>query len=300
MIDVTQIPRVRSLSGITAEHWNRMCDLLERACRLRVAEGLVLTEDARGAYLGLDLGRLGGGLQVEEEDGSPIVQNVVRIQFDQNEFAVTQVGTGIARVDGIVQSVVRKNSTGSEFTRRRLNFIEGTNVTLTVADDAGDNEVDVTIATSSGGTTLDRARVTRSSNQTFTSGSSTALSFDTEDIDDGGFYAGGSPTRLTMPATGDYEINGLIWWATPSGTPAAGTYMDMAFRKNGSGNSIAKSNSLLPNGSHSNQLHWVGSLTSGDYVELFVTNGHTGSVDVIGVGASGTGESPLFWIKRLA
>ncbi len=40
--------------------------------------------------------------------------------------------------------VIRKNSTGSEFNRRRLNLIEGTNTTLTVADDAGNNEVDVT------------------------------------------------------------------------------------------------------------------------------------------------------------
>jgi stage V sporulation protein SpoVS len=40
---------------------------------------------------------------------------------------------------------VRKNSGGSDFIRRRLNLIEGTNVTLTVADDAGSEEVDVTI-----------------------------------------------------------------------------------------------------------------------------------------------------------
>jgi hypothetical protein len=36
------------------------------------------------------------------------------------------------------------------FTRRQLNFIEGTNVTLTVADDAGNDEVDITIASSGG------------------------------------------------------------------------------------------------------------------------------------------------------
>ncbi len=35
--------------------------------------------------------------------------------------------------------------------RRRINFIEGGNVTLTVTDDAGNEEVDVTIATSSSG-----------------------------------------------------------------------------------------------------------------------------------------------------
>lgn len=41
---------------------------------------------------------------------------------------------------------VSKNSGATVGTRRRINFIEGTNVTLTVADDAGNEEVDVTIA----------------------------------------------------------------------------------------------------------------------------------------------------------
>jgi len=46
---------------------------------------------------------------------------------------------------------VRKNSAGSVFIRRRINLIEGANVTLTVADDAGNEEVDVTVAASGGG-----------------------------------------------------------------------------------------------------------------------------------------------------
>jgi len=50
------------------------------------------------------------------------------------------------------KSIVRKNSTGSDFKRRRINLIEGSNVTLTVTDDSTDNEVDVTIASSAGGT----------------------------------------------------------------------------------------------------------------------------------------------------
>ena len=49
------------------------------------------------------------------------------------------------------RSIIRKNSTGSEYIRRRINLIEGTNVTLTVADDSTDNEVDVTISSSVGG-----------------------------------------------------------------------------------------------------------------------------------------------------
>ncbi len=46
---------------------------------------------------------------------------------------------------------VRKNSAGSTFSRRRINFIEGSGVTLTVADDSTDEEVDVTITASGGG-----------------------------------------------------------------------------------------------------------------------------------------------------
>jgi len=46
---------------------------------------------------------------------------------------------------------VRKNTGADVGTRRRLNLIEGSNVTLTVADDAGNEEVDVTIASTGGG-----------------------------------------------------------------------------------------------------------------------------------------------------
>lgn len=55
---------------------------------------------------------------------------------------------------GVVQTsikAVRKNSTGSDFRRARINFIEGSNITLTVSDDSTNNEVDVTIAGSAGG-----------------------------------------------------------------------------------------------------------------------------------------------------
>ena len=45
---------------------------------------------------------------------------------------------------------IRKNTGLAVGSRPRLNFIEGSNVTLTVADDATDNEVDITIAAASG------------------------------------------------------------------------------------------------------------------------------------------------------
>jgi len=49
--------------------------------------------------------------------------------------------------------IVRKNSTGTEMNRRRLNFIEGANITITLTDDPDDLETDVMIASSGGGGT---------------------------------------------------------------------------------------------------------------------------------------------------
>jgi len=43
---------------------------------------------------------------------------------------------------------IRKNSAGTVFSRAQVNLIEGSNITLTVADDAANGEIDVTIAAS--------------------------------------------------------------------------------------------------------------------------------------------------------
>lgn len=45
----------------------------------------------------------------------------------------------------------RKNSTGTVYSRPRINIIEGSNITVTMADDSTDNEIDITIAASGGG-----------------------------------------------------------------------------------------------------------------------------------------------------
>lgn len=57
-------------------------------------------------------------------------------------FLITDLLDAIARV------IVRKNSGANVGTRRRLNLIEGTGITITVADDSGGEEVDITIASS--------------------------------------------------------------------------------------------------------------------------------------------------------
>ena len=54
-----------------------------------------------------------------------------------------------------IQSILRKNSAGSDFQRRRINIIEGTNVTVTFSDDPTNNEVDITIASTGGSVATD-------------------------------------------------------------------------------------------------------------------------------------------------
>lgn len=55
-----------------------------------------------------------------------------------------------ATLNNVARTAVRKNSTGSVYDRRRLNFIEGSNVTITVADDGANEEVDITIDAAGG------------------------------------------------------------------------------------------------------------------------------------------------------
>lgn len=77
------------------------------------------------------------------------------------KIRVRQVETGATTGDVYVDNVhvqrlmpnrveARKNSAGDTYNRRRVNFIEGANVTLTLADDASDEEIDLTIAAAGG------------------------------------------------------------------------------------------------------------------------------------------------------
>jgi hypothetical protein len=72
------------------------------------------------------------------------LQTLLNGGLDNSNISASAVLDATARVG------VRKNSAGSVFSRRRINLIEGSGVTLTVADDSGNEEVDVTIASSAG------------------------------------------------------------------------------------------------------------------------------------------------------
>lgn len=53
-------------------------------------------------------------------------------------------------LDATARTSVSKNSAADVGARRTLNFIEGTNITLTIADDAGGEEIDITIDAAAG------------------------------------------------------------------------------------------------------------------------------------------------------
>lgn len=51
-------------------------------------------------------------------------------------------------IDAVAKTTVRRNTGSDVGSRRRLNFIEGTGITLAVADDAANEEVDITVTNS--------------------------------------------------------------------------------------------------------------------------------------------------------
>jgi hypothetical protein len=92
-----------------------------------------------------------------------------------------------AALDAAARVGVRLNSAGSTFSRRRINFIEGTGIDLTVADDSGNEEVDVTIAATGAFPTYHHADVNPAQALT-------------------GSYVDVTGATITLAATGTYLI----------------------------------------------------------------------------------------------
>jgi len=73
---------------------------------------------------------------------SPIIYDADNFTFDFDQTVA---------LDNVARTTVRKNSGTDTGSRRRLNFIEGSNVSITVADDSINEEVDITISSVGGG-----------------------------------------------------------------------------------------------------------------------------------------------------
>jgi hypothetical protein len=117
---------------------------------------------------------------------------------------------------------VRKNTGADVGTRPRLNFIEGANITLTVSDDAGSDEIDITIAsTASGSVDLD-GYLPRDGSKPMTGD----LDMDGYDILNAGeingyrtYAASATDPSSPAPADGDRYFNtSLEMWMTYDGS----------------------------------------------------------------------------------
>lgn len=60
--------------------------------------------------------------------------------------------------------------------------------------------------------------VQRTSNQAISLNTETTITFEQENRDDNGFWAGGSPTRITAPNTGWYFLSAAVRWDTGAAT----------------------------------------------------------------------------------
>lgn len=120
------------------------------------------------------------------------------------------------------------------------------------------------------------AHVTRSGTQTISTGTPTAVIFDTETRDDGGLWSGGAPTRLTAPSTGWYAGGGFVFWDGVTGLGRR-----LLARLDGS-TTLARA-STIADANHNDPslcVSWQYYMTAGQYVDLAVDQNSGGDVDV--------------------
>ncbi len=101
-------------------------------------------------------------------------------------------------LDATARTTVRKNTGADVGSRRRLNFIEGTNVTMTITDDAGSEEVDITINSSGGaGSGTDEVLLIPTTNKTIPDNTSIII---------GDYYTLGSTVELQINSGANLTI----------------------------------------------------------------------------------------------
>jgi hypothetical protein len=90
----------------------------------------------------------------------------------------------------------------------------------------------------------------------------TALTFDTTQYDNASMHSSSTPTRLTAPVAGVYEIEGEIFW-----TPSSTGRLALEIKQNGT--SVISETAIKPSGENTGeQVVTQAMLNVGDYVEL--------------------------------
>lgn len=129
--------------------------------------------------------------------------------------------------------------------------------------------------------------VTRSTSQTFTTGSEAAISYDGAVRNDGGLWIAGSPTRFTAAEAGWHGGGASVWW-----TASTGLGRRLIVRLGGS-TLLARASTTAPADHNDPSLcvSWQYYLTAGQYVEYSCMQNQGGDV-TIKAGAFG-------WMQKL-
>lgn len=153
---------------------------------------------------------------------------------------------------------------------------------------------------SAAGTAVEGTEVRRSTAQSIGAGAWAAISFDTETLDQGGWWAvSPNPTRITVARSGWYAYEGKGRWAAPT---TAGSQMQLYLQVSG-GLVSAVDDATSVSGKYSfvsvsGQVY----LTAGQYVELYGQNNDSASKDIdqtylrlvrMANGAEATLETPV-------
>lgn len=195
----------------------------------------------------------------------------------------TKLNAASTLLGAVARTIVRKAAV-LVGTRRAINFIEGSGISLTIADNAGTEAVDVTITKAAPA----RVRATKSGATSITTGTLTVVPFDTESYDNDTIHDNvTNNSRLTATTAGIYSVEGSLVYAATAG----GTIRGAIIRKNGgtaySGNSAPGSGGAVRS-DVSVAAHVE--LSATDYVELLAyhdqgaglnvesSNGTTGTI----------------------
>jgi hypothetical protein len=123
--------------------------------------------------------------------------------------------------------------------------------------------------------TIPGVRATNSANETIMNGSTTALTFDTNDYDNSSMHSTTANTsRLVAPISGVYEITGQAIWAANS----AGS-RTLQINKNGTGVAFTQGPTVT-GFTLGQEVTTQVSLNQGDYVELLATQSSGGDLAV--------------------
>lgn len=181
----------------------------------------------------------GGGYNTVQDDGTSLPQRSIlnfTTGIGASDDATNSRTNVFVQDDTTTQRVEVAKAGALTGTRKRINFVEGSNVTITVSDDATNNKVDVTIASSGGGATSKPFIVATSANIPATGGATLVRVDATNETWYELEYPDGSTTvaDFEIPAVAFTQIRFV--WRTP-GTSGACRW-SFEVREKGGGDSL--------------------------------------------------------------